>query len=158
MDSIKQIEQLVKRITGRERILTHKEIVEMTESLVEGYDGSWRELALIADRLENIGKTINSTAKQNAYFEAQLEGEDGKHEFMGNDISLRTYKSYQYDESDPYLQKCEKDLEQVAEQLKPLKDREKSIKKSIKNTQKQQEEDGRAKLVEESGTIAISKS
>lgn len=156
---MKQINNLVKKIkgSGRTDIIEHSKLMEMVGQVVDNYDGSWRELALIADRLESIGKTIANEAKPNAHVEALLDGEDGKHEFMGNHISLRTYKTYEYDESDPYISKLQTDLDDVAEYIKPLKDKEKAIKKSIKSAKDQQVVEGKAELIEEKKSIAISR-
>lgn len=155
---MKQIIELVKRIkgSGRSNIIQHSELMDMAESLVKGYDGSWRELALIGDRIENLGKKILDESKANAHVEAQLDGQEGKHEFMGNQISLRTYQTYEYQPT-PYISKLEEDLDQISQKIKPLKDQEKAVKSSIKSAHKQQEADGTAELVETKNSIAISR-
>ena len=151
---MKQLLKIAEKIKRPNAIIEHSTLVDMVESYVETYDGSWRELALIADRLENMGKTILDTAKSKAHIEAQLEGVDEKHEFMGNEITPRTLTKWEYVET-PYIQKCEQQLEQISEQLKPLKDKEKSVKKSLKSEQKKQESDGTAQVVSQTQTIAI---
>ena len=154
MNDMKQLIEIIKRFKRPDKIIEHSTLMDMVDSYVAKYDGSWRELALIADRLEHMGKHISDTAKAKAHIEAQMDGHDGKHEFMGNDITLRTLTKWEYTPT-PYIQKCEQQLESIKEEMKPLKDKEKSVKKSLKSEQKKQESDGTAEVLSQTQTISL---
>lgn len=143
LDTVMQIEL-------EDRFQTTNETLEVLENTMSKYDGGKIDMMIVADRLKTIADTILSTVKEDAWYEAQLQGLDSKFTHKGNSLTpVESHHKYEYPE-DPYIDK-------VTEQLKPVLKKKKTLEDSIKARQKELVESDEAIFVGSTKYLKIDK-
>lgn len=150
-----QILDLVARIATEEEYLTPSQVEEIVEQ--EQPTDSYREKIVVGKLLETMGKVLNSKENQeNAYNEAVLYGNKGKHEFMGNSLTLKTNNVYDYPD-DQYINKCEVEAQEKQQEIQPILDEIKGLEQSKKQRQKTLVKENKATVTETKKQISVSK-
>jgi hypothetical protein len=147
-----------KSIKKGQGLYPETDAMKQVTAFLNNYNGSWLDLALSADRLSAIASKIFDGAKEKAVIEAELNGHNSKFTHMGIDVTPRITVEYEYPENDTYVKRYEADLENLAKQIAPLKTKETTLKKSIKNRIKQLADDGEISVAQTKRTLSISRS
>lgn len=157
-DPIILFNDLVAQIERTDRYETTAETMEKVDTYLQDYKGSYIDLQIIADRASSIAGHILDNIKEDAYYEAQIEGHESKFEYKGNALTpVESHKKYEYPQDD-YIDQVSEDMEPVSKEVKALKKQEKQLKDSIKSRQKELEELGLAEFVGSNKYLKISKS
>lgn len=143
LDTVMQIEL-------EDRFQTTIETLEVLEDTMSKYDGSMIDMMIVADRLKTISEQILSGVKEDAWYEAQLQGLDSKFNHKGNALTpVESHYKYVYPD-DAYIDK-------VTEQLKPVLKKKKTLEDSIKARQKELVESDEAILTGSTKYLKIDK-
>ncbi len=116
-------------------------LTEFTKSIIKTSDEYHFKLFLAADRLEQLAVAVKEAtkAKAIAFVEEHLEEDKLTYNFFGEKVTYKISREYEYP-PDKLLTTLTTKLELLDEEIKPLTSEKKGIEASIKERQKQLQE------------------
>ena len=155
MNTLDKFLDLLKQTDTGDEYVSPKEFAKKVKSFIEEYDGSSLEGVLVSDHLAALANTFKKQMTDDAYDEFLVLVGENKGEYMGFTITPSVgYAVYDY-EQDDLIDKYNEELEALAEEMRPFKEKQKALQNSIKNRQASLVDEGKAVLKSQTTSLRI---